>query len=476
MQQSYGATDTACSVTNASIDETHKFRVILFTCFLCLVVTAEGYDVGVLNGAVIRMKDDLGISTLAISWVVTMTPLFIMPGSLVGGALADGCGRRGAFAVCCLLLIVGPVGMAASTSLLALLVARAVVGFGIGMGFVVVSMYIAEVAPAEMRGRLTTLEEVFLNIGMLLGYLANFLLYGIKNDWRWMLSFGSVLPLIVFVLTLFPQMPESPRWLSTRGRTKEAEDVLTLFVGEEEARRDIQAMSLQQKEHDSEEFVSWRRVLCSWHDPKIRHMLLAAITVACAQTACGYLAIAYYSSTVLKLAMDERTAFMATVAMGVVKLVVVLFTLAILEKVGRRPMLLVSTFVCGLACVWLATAFAMEAGAWVQALGFVIFMGGFSLGLGPITFVYVAEVFSTCWRAKGMALALFASRIIGASSTLLFPLLIDAIGVSTCFCIMIVINVCVIALIWCFVFETHGMTLENVDALYKTQDGARHEI
>mmetsp|Transcript_123004 Transcript_123004/g.200050 ORF Transcript_123004/g.200050 Transcript_123004/m.200050 type:complete len:476 (+) Transcript_123004:157-1584(+) len=464
----YGATNEASLTTAAAgIEKLYRHRVILFTCFLCLVVVAEGYDIGVLNGAVVRMKDNLGLSTLQISLVVTMTPLFLMPGSLAGGAVADACGRRGALVLCCALLVGGPLGMALSTSPILLMVARAVVGFGIGMGYVVVSMYIAEVAPAEMRGRLTTLEDVFLNVGILLGYFVNWLLYGMPNDWRWMLSLGSILPFLVCAALFHPHMPESPRWLHARGRDAEAEEVLTYFVGAEESKQAVNAMAEQGQKGEKEEFVTWRSVLCSWHDKPVRRMLLAGIAVACASTACGYLAVAYYSSTVLKMSMSERTAFAATVVMGVAKLLVVIFVLMVLEQTGRRILLLASTVLCGFACAWLAVAYAVQAHGWIQALGFIIFMAGFSLGLGPITLLYISEVFATRWRGKGMALAIFVSRMFAAASTLVFPVLIEAIGVSTSFLLLTGMNGCLVFLIWAFVFETHGLTLESVDELLK---------
>merc|ERR1719199_22200 len=134
--------------------------------------------------------------------------------------------------------------------------------------------------------------------------------------------------------------------------------------------------------------------------------------------------------------------------MGFVKLLVVLFTLAILEKVGRRPMLLASTVLVGLACVWTAVAFAASASTWVLALGFVFFMAGFSLGLGPITFVYASEVFPTRWRAKGMAVTISSSRIVGSTIALLFPSLVEGIGVSMSFWLLTAFNVVFVILIW----------------------------
>lgn len=468
----YGSTPQVPSKTeHVALDAGHRTRVILFTCFICLVVVAEGYDFGVLNGAMVRIKDDLKISTLHVSLLVTATPLFVMPGSLVGGALADAVGRRGALAACCSMLVVGPVGMALSPSVGLLLATRAIVGFGIGMGLVIVSMYIAEVAPAELRGRLIALEDIFLNIGMVTGYLMNWLLLGMKDDWRWMLGLGAVLPLIVLAMICLPQMPESPRWLISRGRNDEAEKVLIAFVGAEEAQLAMREITAQLQQN-TEEFVTWHQVLCSWHDGKIRRMLLAGLVVAVAQVGGGYLAISYYSSTVLKRTMSEEAAFRATIVMGIVKLSVALMTLAVLERVGRRPMLQASVSVCGLAAAWLAVSFTIDIGNFAQAFGFALFMAGFSLGLGPVGFVYVSEVFITRWRGKALAFVLFVSRVVGALSTFTFPLALESLGASMTFWILCAANLIFGVFICVFVFETHGRTLENMEALFDSSPRA----
>jgi len=466
-KSNYGSTPQTCLTNEAApLDSTHRTRILMFTCFLCLLVVAEGYDFGVLNGALVRMQDDLRISTLQTSLVVTATPLFVMPGTLCGGALADAFGRRAALVACCSLLVAGPLAMAVAWSIGLLLATRAVVGFGIGMGLVVVSMYIAELAPMEMRGRLIMLEDIFLNLGMALGYLMNWLLLGIPSDWRWMLGLGSVLPVVVLIVICHPRMPESPRWLVTRGLVEEAEKSLCLFVGKDEAKLAMEAMLAQLDEN--QEFVSWRQVLCSWHDGKIRRMLFAGIVVAVAQMGCGYLIMAYYSSTVLKKTMGEEAAFIATIVMGAVKLLVALLTLMMIESVGRRPMLMASGSVCGLACAWLAVVFTNGMGPLAQSLGFAMFMAGFSLGLGPIAFVYVSEVFVTKWRGKAFAFAVFLSRILGAGSTFAFPLLLEGIGASACFWIMASANAALIALMAVFVVETHGQALEGMEDIFET--------
>mmetsp|Transcript_71047 Transcript_71047/g.179297 ORF Transcript_71047/g.179297 Transcript_71047/m.179297 type:complete len:494 (+) Transcript_71047:145-1626(+) len=453
-----------------------RSRAIAFACLLWALIMSEGYDFGVLNGAIVRIKEDLQCSAFEISLLVAVTPLSVIPGSLIGGALADWVGRWRSLLFCCMVLAAGPLGMACCSSKVALFAFRALVGTGIGAGLVVVSMYLAEVSPTDLRGRLTLLEDVGLTVGMLLGYFANLLLLGMEDDWRWMLGLGAVVPLAVLSMLFLPLVPESPRWLFAVGKEDSAEETLMAFVGRAEAQRSIAAMRAQQREVEerrqqaaggkssgSPQLSDWSSSVGDLRrSAGLRRMLTAGSAVCIGQTACGYLAIAYYSSSMLKDSIGERRAFMATISMGVAKLLVEVVVVLVLEQVGRRPLLLASAAATTAASAWLAFAFMFSLGAMEQALGFLLFMAGFSLGLGPICLVYIAEVFPTEWRAKGMSIVLFLSRSVGVASTVAFPLLIEYVGAGRTFMLQVAVNVALFIALWRVVYETGGQSLEEL--------------
>lgn len=359
--------------------------------------------------------------------------------------------------------------MAFAASMTVLIVVRCLVGAGIGMGFICVSMYIAEIAPSSMRGGLMACEEVALNVGWLLGYTANLLLAGVADDWRWMLGLGCVFPVSLALGLLCIDVPESPRWLLAHGRSAEAETVAARYLTQAEVQR---LLTSPQSQSGGTPTAGWSQVLCSWGDPPMRKAFSAALAVACAQTACGSLSVSYYSTTVLKETMSEQYALYATFLMGVVKMAVCLLVVFYLESFGRRPMLLASTAVTALACACIAYAFENSLDGFMKSAGFWLFMAGYSIGQGPLTFVYLSETFGTEVRAKGMGLSLFCSRSIGCVSTLFFPSLVESLGAAAVFELQTVVNVVFLFILYALASETHGRSLEDADMMHSSNHRA----
>lgn len=452
---------SASSLNGASDSDLHRvhLRLFAFVLALCGAVLSEGYDVGVLNGVLVRVQDEFHLSALEIAVIVTTTPVCVIPGSMLGGWAADKFGRRPALLITVILLIVGPFIMACAWDSMLLLMGRSIVGLGIGFGLVLASMYVAETAPGELRGKLITFEDICFNMGMLLGYFVNWALVGIENDWRCMLGIGSLLPLPLLVYLLCGCIPESPRWLLLHGRHDEALAVLERFTGKSEAASIVATWEQPVAE------IPLPKIICPSNNLPLRRMVVAGTVVGVAQTGCGYLAVAYYSSKVMTRVMDEKTAFFNTMIMGFIKTIFVVIAVLILDRVGRRALLLLSTAGCAAGCVWIAVTF-VHSSTWMIAAGFWFFMASFSLGLGPVVWVYLAEVFPIEVRGKAMGVVIFVSRVVGTLSTLGFPLLTESIGVPSTFSLLTVINIALFGLLWAFARETQGFSLENVKKVF----------
>lgn len=223
---------------------------------------------------------------------------------------------------------------------------------------------------------------------------------------------------------------------------------------------------------DPETLVTWGRVFkafCNEAGP-VRRMLLAGMTIPLVAMLTGYLSVAYYSSTLLKGAAGQRMAFLATVVMGTVKLLVGIVVVSVLDRCGRRPLLLASMITMMVACCWLAVAFGMGLHWLWLASGFCLFMAGFELGMGPLMFLYPAEVLNTAWRSKASGVAIFLSRIIGAPALFFFPLIIAAVGPSVTFGLQSAMNLALGVFVWMVIYETKGLTLEGMAHLFGEPD------
>lgn len=219
----------------------------------------------------------------------------------------------------------------------------------------------------------------------------------------------------------------------------------------------------------NQKFATWSELLCPPPEKAyVRQMLIASIVVASSNGICGGLILGYYSSTILSEEYTERLAYIATLIMGVVKLLsVIVLVLFLIDKVGRRTLILLSTVIAMLSLFYIACGFWFSWGWLAVAFGFWLFHVGFSLGQGPLAWVYCSEVFLTELRAKGMGLSMFIRGVSGTCSVLAFPLVAESIGNAQSFFWLAVINAVFVVVLWFVVFETSSKPLERMHKIFE---------
>jgi len=419
----------------------------------CVIIFAEGYDYGVLNGVIVRIADDYAFSIVELSLIVSSTPIGFAIGTLICGPLVDQIGRVGTLQIVCATLVAGPVCMACSTTFAALFVARFFCGMGMGGAILVVSMYIAELTPAKNRGSLLCLENLCLDLGVVFGFLANVGLRGIANDWRWMLVLGSTVPLFMLGVVSLGALPESPRWLLQRGKIYEAMRVLDDYLPYEER------PEMTKEEHD---FAGWKQVI--WPAPRYRNQVYTGMGVLMTQAATGVVAITYYSSMLLTRqdGMLEQAAFLFTFWIGVGRLVVDIFVCFIVDSWGRKWLLLSSSIFLSISFLGLSIVHIGHFGPWSRAACLGLTLAAFSLGWGPIAPLYASEVFPTQLRGKAMAFGLMISRLCIFATTFLFPLLLQVFGARGTSALFMVLNLLGALFVLIRVVETKSQTLESI--------------
>ncbi|XP_047173435.1 polyol transporter 5-like [Vigna umbellata] len=449
-----------------------------------------GYDIGVMSGAAIYIKRDLKVSDVQIEILMGIINLYSLIGSCLAGRTSDWIGRRYTIVFAGTIFFVRAILMGFSPNYAFLMFGRFVAGIGIGYALMIAPVYTAEVSPASTRGFLTSFPEVFINGGILLGYISNYAFskLSLKLGWRMMLGVG-VFPSILLTLGVLA-MPESPRWLVMRGRLGEATKVLNKTSdSKEEAQLRLaeikQAAGIPESCNDDVVQVTekntgegvWKELFLH-PTPAIRHILIAALGIHFFQQASGVDAVVLYSPRIFEKAgiTDDTQKLLATVAVGFVKTLFILVATFMLDRVGRRPLLLSSVGGMVLSLLTLAISLTIidhSNSKLMWAIGLSItmvltYVATFSIGSGPITWVYSSEIFPLRLRAQGAAAGVVVNRTTSGVISMTFLSLTKAITIGGAFFLYFGIA----AVGWLFFYtvlpETRGKTLEDMEGSFGT--------
>lgn len=458
----------------------YEAKKYVFACavFASLNSVLLGYDVGVMSGAIIFIQEDLKITEVQQEVLVGILSIISLLGSLAGGKTSDAIGRKWTIGLAAVIFQTGGAVMALAPSFKVLMIGRLMAGVGIGFGVMIAPVYIAEIAPAIARGSLTSFPEIFINFGILLGYISNYAFSKLPAhiNWRIMLGVGLV-PSVVIALALLV-IPESPRWLVVQNRIEEARAVLLkINESEKEAEEKLQEIQVAAGAANADKYESkavWKEIVCP--TPPVRRMLITGCGIQCFQQITGIDTTVYYSPTIFKNAgiTSNSELLAATVAVGFTKTLFILIAIFLIDKLGRKPLLYVSTIgmtVC-LFSLSLSLAFLSHAkvGIILAILAVCGNVASFSVGLGPICWVLSSEIFPLRLRAQASALGAVGSRVSSGAISMSFLSVSRAITVAGTFFVFGVISCCAVAFVHYCVPETKGTTLEEIEVLFKDKD------
>lgn len=452
-----------------------------------------GYNRGVMSGAQKFVQEDLGISDAQIEVLIGATSIYSLVGSLAAGWACDCAGRRRTMALSAAMFFAGSAITSVAGGYAALMAGQLVAGVACGFGLVVAPVYIAEMAPAASRGFLSSIPEIAGNSGILLSYIADFALAGFpKNvNWRLMIGVGAIPPLFLAVATLLA-MPETPRWLVLHGHHEEARRVLARTTGDPAlADRRLKEIVSSAQESSKQAVAGGRDDKAPstsvWRDMlirptrSVRRVLLAILGLQFFQQASGVAALVLYAPRVFNHVgiTSQRAVLGATILLGVVKTVSIVIPLFLADRLGRRPMLLtsaggmaVSLLMLGLSlrASPMADAGASASAAWWAAATSVTaaaaFMATFSLGFGPVIWMYGSEILPLRLRAQGTGIGTAVNRVMSAVVGLTFISLYEAVGMAGSFYIFAGCAGASWVFVYVFLPETKGRSLEEMEALF----------
>ena len=438
--------------------DTNKNQLLIFSTVAALGGLLFGFDTGVISGAIPFIKLEFYLNSYQEGFAVSNLMIACVIGALIAGPIADWTGRKKVLILCAVLFIVSAILSALPRSFTELVIARFIGGIGVGVASVVSPMYIAEISPAKIRGRLVALNQLAIVVGILLSYLSNWLLVdtGI-NNWRYMLV-AEILPATTFLMGLFFIL-ESPRWLTKEGLEKDALDVLKVVAGVENADHELQEV----KKSLAEKKTSLKELL----HPSLRRVLIVGILFSLFAHITGIDTIIYYGPIIfLESGFKTDSALLASVIIGITNLIFTFVGMAMIDKAGRKFLLLVG--IAGMGISMTLVGFCMQSdmiSAKWTLLWIMTYIASFAMSIGVVIWVYLSEIYPT--RVRGQALSV-ATMVLWLGNVILmqlFPVMMERFGGGTFY---IFSFICLLAFIftWTMVKETRGVSLEEIEKMW----------
>jgi len=421
-----------------------------------------GYDTGVISGAILFINEELGLTPFLEGLVVASLLLGAAAGAASAGPLSDRLGRRNIIIIAAVLFSIGAIGAALAPNVGVLVLFRVVLGLAVGAAALIVPLYLSEIAPTQVRGAISSLNQLNIVFGILFAYIVNALLAS-AGAWRWMLGLALIPSLVLLIGMFF--LPETPRWLVSQDRDEDARDVLRRSRDEETAEKEIQDI----KEVEEQEEGGLRELTASW----VRPALIVAIGLAVFQQIIGINTIIYYAPTTLtNVGYGNEAAIYANLIIGVVNVVMTFVAIWLIDRVGRKPLLLtglagmvLSLTVLGLSSLLLPQPSSpTEPAAIITLLCLAGFIVSFAATWGPTVWVMLPEVLPLRIRGTAMGVAIFLHWLANFAVTQTFPIFLAAWGPGITFLGYAVIGVLAFLFVGALVTETKGRSLEQIEA------------
>lgn len=456
--------DSECT-RNASLNRTWYLVMI------CLVAALGGllfgYDTAVISGAIGFLQSHFQLTATMKGWAASSALLGCVVGCMVAGAFSDRLGRKKTLILAALMFLVSSVGTAVPERFWVFIVFRILAGVAIGVASFASPMYIAEISPARIRGRMVSVNQLAIISGMLVIYFVNYAItrpddptWNESVGWRWMFASGSI-PAGLFLGLVF-LVPESPRWLVEQGRSEIARGVLCRINPPDEAEREFRAIqdTLQLQPSSVSELLG----------PSLRKPLLIGIALAILQQVTGINVFLYYAPEIFKqLGSGIDAALLQTIVVGAVNLVFTVGAIWTVDLLGRKPLMIVGATGMGVCLVGMG-AVAQTGRTPLAVLVFILgYIAFFALSVGPVTWVLLSEIYPTRLRGRAMSVAtvfLWSANFVVSQT---FPMLDEnpwlvrnfnhafPFYLYAAFCVVLVL------VVWFAVPETKGRSLEEIE-------------
>ena len=417
-----------------------------------------GFDISVISGTIPFIQEVFQLDETMKGWVVSSALIGCILGASYAGRLGDKFGRKKILMVTAVLFAITAIGCALAQSVTSFVFYRIVGGVGVGGASVLAPIYIAEVSPAHLRGRMVSLNQLTIVIGISMAYYSNwFLLETGENAWRWMLAVEAV-PSFLFLAALFI-VPESPRWLVAKNNEKDAKKVLTRVAGTEFASFELNEIKNSLSGNEK------RGTLKDVFNKKYSFILFLGIFLAVFQQWSGINVIFFYAPDIFaKANLGVDAALFQTTLIGVMNIVFTILAMRVIDKMGRKLLMLIGA--AGMAVCYIVIGLLFSVGRtddWLLLTFIIITPAFFAFGLGPTVWVVLSEIFPNKIRGAAMSVATFSLWISCYLLTLTFPIFVEWFSSANTFWLYAIICVVGYIVILRFLPETKGISLEQLE-------------
>jgi len=452
---------------NARVQSPPRNRAFIYIAaiFAALGGLLFGYDTGVISGAELFLKNDFTLTTFALEVIVSGVLAGAAAGALLGGRMADLFGRRRLLIVTAIIFGLGGLACAAATSTTILIVGRIVVGLGIGLASGTVPVYISEVSPADARGWQVSLFQLAITVGILLAYVVDYAFAAIQG-WRWMFGL-AVVPAAIFGLGMV-FLPESPRWLAAHGHVDRARAMLARIRGTSDV--DIEMREIVE---GIERGQGPRGRVSDLFAPSLRPALIVGIGLAVFQQVTGINTVIYYAPLIIQSSgiSSASGAILATAGIGVVNVLMTIVAMWLIDRMGRRPLLLtgIAGMVITLGVLGLAFHMAGRTGAlaWLAVVSMMVYVASFAISLGPIFWLLISEIYPLKIRSSAEGLAAAFNWGSNLLVSLTFLTLLQMMGPTRTFWLYGAFAIAAWVFSYYQVPETKGRTLEEIEQFWR---------
>lgn len=448
---------------NSSLKDVYRYTLVAAVGGLLF-----GYDTAVVAGAIGFITEKYQLSPAMTGWAASCALIGCMIGAMLAGAWSDKLGRRKVLMISAFAFAISSLGIMLPMGLSSFIVFRIIGGAGIGLASILAPMYIAEVAPAEIRGRLISIYQLGIVVGILLIYFVNAAIaamydhsWNVEQGWRWMFGSGLI-PSVIFIFLLL-KTPESPRWLAAQGRWDEAGDILRKINEPGKAEQELTSIreALQQEQGSFAELLK----------PGLRLALIIGVLLAIFSQVTGINVVMYYAPEIFKATGDgSSSALIQTILVGGINLLMTLVAIRYVDQLGRKKLLQIGA--AGMTICLALVGYAFYSGStkgYGVLIGILAYISFFAISLGPLTFVVVAEIFPNHIRGRAMSVAIFFLWLSVYIVSQTFPMLLESIGTAYTFWIYMIMSVLAFIFVWRMLPETKGKSLEEIQGMWKSK-------